>query len=77
MREIHGVADCEKCQSTNENGRYPVVVTDGIGIVILCVGDQTYPAGLTPDRARQIAKQLVQSAQRVERPAHTERGGQT
>lgn len=67
MREIHGVADAEKVQMVNDKGHYRVTITDGIGLVILCVGDQTYPAGLTPDRARQIAKQLVQSAQRVER----------
>lgn len=29
--------------------------------------DATFPAGLTPDRARYIAKQLVESAKRVEK----------
>jgi len=67
MREIHGVADCEKVQTANEKGRYPVEVTDGYGLVILNVGGQTYPAGLTPDRARYIARMLTASAGRVEK----------
>lgn len=66
MREIHGVADAEKCQTVNEKGNYKVTVSDGVGVVVLNIADATYPAGLSPDRARFIAKQLVESARRIE-----------
>lgn len=71
MREIHGVADAEKVQTVNEKGRYKVTVTDGAGIVVLNIADATYPAGLTPDRARYIANQLLASAVRVEKAKRT------
>lgn len=67
MREIHGVADGERVQMVNEKGHYKVEVTDGAGIVELSIAGATYPAGLTPDRARTIARYLVQSASRVEK----------
>lgn len=66
MREIHGVADAAKVQSVNESN-YPVTVIDGNGLTILNINSATYPAGLTPDRARYIAKQLMASAARVEK----------
>lgn len=66
MREINGLADCEKIQTVNE-GRYKVTVTDGDRLVILNIANATYPAGLTPDRARFIAKKLNESADRVEK----------
>jgi hypothetical protein len=65
MREIHGVADCEKIQTVNE-GNYKVTVTDGASLVILNIADATYPAGLTPDRAKYIAALLNQAAIRIE-----------
>lgn len=65
MKEIHGVADCDRIQTVNERGRVAVTVTDGNGLIELRVDGQTYPAGLTPARARTIARHLVQSAARV------------
>lgn len=65
MRELHGIADAEKVQTVNE-GNYKVAVTDGRGLVVLSIADATYPAGLSPDRARYIAKLLVESAKRIE-----------
>lgn len=65
MKEIHGVADCEKIQTVNE-GNYKVTVTDGNSFVILNIADATYPAGLTPDRARYVAECLVKSALRID-----------
>lgn len=68
MREIHGVADAEKVRMVNsEDGNYKVTVTDGAGQVILNIADATYPAGLSPDRARAIARLLIGSAKRVEK----------
>lgn len=69
MRQINGLADCEKIHTANEKGRYRVTVTDGVGLVILDIDGCTYPAGLTPDRARYIAEQLVKSAKRIEATA--------
>lgn len=68
MRELHGIADAERVQAANAPN-YKVSVVDGVGLVILSIADATYPAGLTPDRARFIAKQLVASASRVEKIA--------
>lgn len=66
VREIHGIADADRVQMVNEKHCYKVTVTDGDGIVILNIDGATYPAGLTPGRARYIAKQLVAAATRVE-----------
>lgn len=66
MRQINGLADCNKIQSGPEIGRYSVTVEDGVQWVELSIGGMTYPAGLTPDRARYIAQQLIDSAGRVE-----------
>lgn len=66
MKEIHGVADCERVQNVNERGHYKVTVTDGDGLVILNIADATYPAGMTPERAKYIAALLNQSAIRIE-----------
>lgn len=60
-------ADAERVQSVNQKGCYKVTVTDGDGIVVLNIADATYPAGLTPSRARYIAKLLNASAARIER----------
>lgn len=64
MKEIHGVADCEKVQMVNE-GNYKVTVTDSNSLVHLNIND-TRAAGLTPDRAKFIAALLNQSAIRIE-----------
>jgi hypothetical protein len=66
MKEIHGVADAEKVQMVNDKGHYKITVTDGDGLVIVNIADAAYPAGLTPDRARFIAKQITEAASRVE-----------
>lgn len=66
MRQINGLADCDKIQSGPEIGRYSVTVEDGKTWVILSIGGMTYPAGLTPDRARYIAQELINSAGRIE-----------
>lgn len=66
MREIHGVADCDRIQMSKSNDAYKVTVTDGDALVILNIADATYPAGLTPDRAKYIAALLNQSAIRIE-----------
>jgi hypothetical protein len=66
IRELHGVADAERVQAVNQKDCYKVTVTDGNGIVVLNIADATYPAGLTPSRARYIAKLLNAAANRVE-----------
>ncbi len=67
MRQINGLVDCEKVQTVNEKGHYKVTVTDGVGLVVLNIADATYPAGLTPDRARFIARQLFEAAKRIDK----------
>jgi len=65
MRQIHGVADAKKIQAVNEDNCH-ITVRDGTRLVILDIGHQTYPGGLSPDRARFVAAQLIASAKRVE-----------
>ena len=43
-----------------------VLVTDDHSRVVLSLSACTYPAGLTPDQARFIAQELIDSAKRVE-----------
>lgn len=67
MREIHGIADARKETMTLSGETQQVTVRDGDdGIVCLNVGSQVYTAGLSPEQARWIAKELVASAKRVE-----------
>lgn len=66
MKEKHGIADAIKC-SVGMNDRQSVVVTDRDGYVDLNIGGMTYPAGLSPEQARFIAKCLTDSAARVEK----------
>lgn len=66
IRERHGVPDARKV-----NECYPttqvVHVTDGDqDEVLLMIGTGTHPAGLTPAQARFLARQLDQSAARIE-----------
>lgn len=64
IREIHGVADCTKV-SVGMSDHHEVTVTDHGDLVWLSIGGMTYPAGLTPEQADMIARQLTASAKRV------------
>jgi hypothetical protein len=70
MREIHGIDDAQKRTMIDSGETQQVTVRDGKdGKVCLNVGHQTYTAGLSPEQARWIAKELIASAKRVERTA--------
>ncbi len=64
MREVHGVADATR----------KIMVKDESQSVLVCDGDTCvkielsagYAAGLTPEQARFLAKQLMDAAARVE-----------
>lgn len=62
--EQHGIADAEKAMMIGSN-RQSVIVTDGDRRVLLTMSDPP-TAGLTPNRARMIAKHLVDAAIRLE-----------
>lgn len=64
MREKHGIAGARKI-ATNSDDTQAVVVTDGIGEVRLSLSTSLFPAGLTPDEANFIARQLMASAKRA------------
>lgn len=66
VNEIHGVADAMRMQ-TGPEPTHKVTVTDGSRLTILNISDATYPAGLSPARARFIARALVASADRIEK----------
>jgi hypothetical protein len=74
MRERHGIADAEKTAMYSEDLQ-SVVVTDGDGRIELSLGASSYPAGLTPDQAIFIAKQLVAAAKRVKNKARSQPRG--
>lgn len=66
MREIHGIAGVRKVTASNApNDRQDVGVIDAAGMVRLTLSACSYPADLTPDEARWLAKQLVASARRA------------
>ena len=64
MREKHGIADAARIAACRGDLQ-SVLVTDGIEEIELSLGANSYPAGLTPDQAIFIAKQLIAAARRV------------
>lgn len=69
MREVHGVADARKVTAVRDNGTLQHVrIIDGSqGEVIIALSECSFPAAVTPEGARFIAKQLVMAARRVEK----------
>lgn len=63
--EIHGIADAEKAMAIHTE-RQEVTVTDDDGKVLLSLS-RPPTAGMSPMRARFLAKQLIASAGRVEK----------
>lgn len=64
IRERHGIADAQCDSGGIVTGEQSVLVTDGIGRVVLTTS-KSDPAGLTPEQADAIADMLRASAQRV------------
>jgi hypothetical protein len=65
MHEKHGIADAREITMITSDIQH-VTVTDGEGEVLLSIGSSSCPAGLTLEQARFIAKQLTDSATRIE-----------
>lgn len=65
MKEIHGLAGVVRVAMLNSNDHQQVKVTDGDRLVLLALSTSSFPAGLTPDEAEFLARQLVDSARRV------------
>lgn len=63
--EIHGVADAEKVMAVGSR-KQRVTIIDAQGRVFVELSDPP-AAGLTPDRARLLGKQLIEAAERVEK----------
>lgn len=68
IREVQGIDNARKVASASveQSDTQRVTVTDGFGEVFLSMNTSSYPAGLTPDQARMLAKQLKSAADRVE-----------
>jgi hypothetical protein len=66
MQRITGIADAMRISAVASDDRQSVTVTDGEDCVKLSLGTSSFPAGLTPEQARQIARDLRASADRVE-----------
>ncbi len=68
IREVQGIDNARKvaCATVEKSDTQRVTVTDGFGEVLLRLDTSSYPAGLTPDQARMLAKQLKTAADRVE-----------
>lgn len=65
MKERHGVADAFKLSLDGTNSAC-VYVTDGNRLVHLHLESAPWGAGLTPQQARWIARELERSALRIE-----------
>ena len=65
MRRINGIADATRRAAIDSPG-YSVTIIDGESLIELNIGNGSFPAGLTPDQARCIAKELTHAAFRVE-----------
>ena len=66
IRQKHGISGAVKVSTTDNGYTQAVVVTDEYAHVRLGLGACAYPADMTPDQARFIAKCLSESADRVE-----------
>lgn len=64
MNEIHG-ARVRRLSATGATDSQGCLVEDGPGYVILRLDANSYPAALSPDEAKAIAKYLRASADRV------------
>jgi uncharacterized protein (UPF0212 family) len=65
IRRINGIPDAVRISIASSDTQ-SVTVTDDKDFVKLSLGSSSFPAGLTPEQARQIAKDLISSANRVE-----------
>jgi len=74
IEEKHGVANARQVASGLSPGVSAVTVTDCGSEVQLYISSATYAAGMTPEQARFVARQLVMSAGRAERRAKAEGG---
>lgn len=68
VREKHGIANARKVSLVSVEGSdiQAVIVTDGFGEVLLSLATSSYPAALTVEQADLLAKQITESARRVE-----------
>jgi len=66
IRQRHGIANAARLSEIESSETQSVLVTDYHCRVVLSLSACTYPAGLTPDQARFIAQELIDSAKRVE-----------
>ena len=66
IRQRHGIPDARKVLMYGTDTQF-ISVTDGEqDEVLLNMGTATHTAGMTPEQARYIARELVHSAARVE-----------
>lgn len=64
MIEVHGLR-VAKMNMAGASESQTILVEDGPGFVRLSLGSSSYPGGLSPTEARELAKQLLASARRV------------
>lgn len=65
--ERHGITGALKMCGTGSDGTQAVTVDDGNGRVILALSGCSYPAAMTSEQARMVAKFLNAAAARVDR----------
>jgi len=68
IRQRHGIANARKVASASveQSDTQAIMVTDGFGEVLLGLATSSFPAAMTPDQARLLAKQIKDAADRVE-----------
>jgi hypothetical protein len=68
IREKHGIANARKVSvaAIADSDIQAVTVTDGTNDeVLLALSSSSFPAAMTPEQAKVIAKMLVDSANRI------------
>jgi hypothetical protein len=66
IRQVTGLNNATRVAAVNSEDESTVIVRDEIGMVTVNVKGSTYPAGMTPEQARFVAKCLNDAADRVE-----------
>ena len=69
MNEMAGIIDAKRLSVAGYTGRQEVTVAHDNGIVRLSMASSSYPAGLTPEQARFLARRLYRMARLADEPS--------
>lgn len=67
MKKLEGVPNAHKLTMSGASDKQSVTVYDGENFIILTLSADSYPAGLSVEQARHIARALRSAASRLAR----------